>query len=489
MERQGQVSRTAARRMRTRQASRLRVAATDAVRSVRAERPEALDLAAEAGSLLLSNGAAAAEIVDLILDILGKAELPDVNVVVTYDQVTLSVQPDEGGGEAFARIAAVRSRAYNFGRYTRTVGVVRRHLRDEIAVAEALAEVRDLRSARIQPRWVTRAAAGVTGFSAGIVFGASPYVAVLAFVAVLFADWLGEVLAGRRWPGFFIQMVVGAIAVAVAVVGLRIDPEVDVSAVIVAVIIVALAGMTVTGAVQDAITGWYLTGSVRVFEALIKSLGLVVGIKASVMVADRMGVAGLVLSDFGERDVAPTTMVAVAGLLVLSFSLTTQMPWRGVLTSAGIGMGGYLAHLAMSGTGVWASAVAALVVGILAATVARWVRIPVSALTNSAVLPLLPGVALFEGLLTTADYVISGLTGLATAFAVALTLAVGMTLGGHLVAVATRPWRGGDDRLYVPYFSEPVATLKERHTLELGTRPFVTRRAKEEQEAEREARR
>ena len=123
----------------------------------------------------------------------------------------------------------------------------------EALYGELLQGVRGLRTARLQPLWVTRIAAGVTGFSAGIVFGASPYVAVLAFVAVLFSDWLGGILTGRRWPGFFVQMVVGAIAVGVAVVGLRIDPEVDVSAVIVAVIIVALAGMTVTGAVQASV--------------------------------------------------------------------------------------------------------------------------------------------------------------------------------------------------------------------------------------------
>ena len=456
------ISRNAARRLRRRQESRLQAAAADAVRTVRAERPQALDLAAEAGSLLLSNGAAAAEIVDTVMDICASAGLPDVNVVVTYDQVTLAVQP-EAGGEAHARIAAVRSRAYNFGRYATTVAVVRRYLRDEITAGQALAEVRGLRTARLQPLWVTRVAAGVTGFSAGIVFGASPYVAVLAFVAVLFSDWLGG------WPGFFVQMVVGAIAVGVAVVGLRIDPEVDVSAVIVAVIIVALAGMTVTGAVQDAITGWYLTGSGRVFEALIKSLGLVVGIKAAVMVADRIGVEGLVLYDFTERPLDPTLMVLASGVLVLSFSLTTQMPWRGVATSAAIGMGGYLTHSLMTGTGVWAS-------GVLAASLARWVRIPVSALTNAAVLPLLPGVALFQGLITTTDYVVAGITGLATAMTIALTLAVGMTLGGHLVAVLTERWRDHDDRLYVPYFSEPVATLRERDA-------FLSRRGRPSDDA------
>jgi len=464
-------------------------AASDAVRALRLSRPDALDLAAEAGSLLLSNGAAAAEIVDIVMDICRAAGLPDVNVVVTYDQVTLALQPDDSESEPYMRVAAVRSRSYNFGRYAATVEVVRRHLTGELTARSALDEVRRLRSARLQPVWLTRLAAGVTGLAAGIVFGASWTVALLALVAVLFSDWLGGILAGRRWPGFFIQALVGALAVGVAVVGLHIDPEVDVSAVIIAVIIVALAGMTVTGAVQDAITGWYLTGSVRVFESLIKSLGLVVGIKAAVMVADRLGVAGIVVYDFSTRAVRPVDMIVAAGVLVLAFGLTTQLPWRGVLASAVIGMAGYAVYAAML-TGqagpVWSAAVAAVVVGVTAALVARRVRIPVSGLTNSAVLPLLPGVALFEALMESTDYLFAGLDGLATAFSVALTLATGMTLGGHLVAVVTRPWRSSADRLYVPYFSEPVATLRERDALDPA---IETPRARADEEPAKEARR
>lgn len=96
-------------------------AASDAVRALRLSRPDALDLAAEAGSLLLSNGAAAAEIVDIVMDICRAAGLPDVNVVVTYDQVTLALQPDDSESEPYMRVAAVRSRSYNFGRYAATV--------------------------------------------------------------------------------------------------------------------------------------------------------------------------------------------------------------------------------------------------------------------------------------------------------------------------------------------------------------------------------
>ena len=61
---------------------------------------------------------------------------------------------------------------------------------------------------------------------------------------------------------------------------------------------------------------------------------------------------------------------------------------------------------------------------------------------------------------------------------IAVGLATGVTLGGHLVTVVTGPWRTQDDRIYTPHFSEPVATLRERNALDHSPRVFTPRRAR-----------
>jgi len=196
------MSRLAAKRLRTRQESRLRLAA--AAQSTPRPgvsdewRPAALDLAAEVGSALLSNGAAASEIVDLVLDICMVAGLVDVSVVVTYDQVIVSLEAEESFGTIHSRVAPVRNRTFNFGTYTATVE-----------------------------------------------------------------------LAQRRWPGFFIQMFVGAIAVLVASVGLIVNPGMNAYAVVVAVMIALLHGLMDT-TTQAGVNG------------LSTALGIAVGLATGV---------------------------------------------------------------------------------------------------------------------------------------------------------------------------------------------------------------
>ena len=479
MDEHGWVGRLAARRLRVRERARPPAAADDVARPAVTACPEALDLAAEVGAVLLSNGAAASEIVDLVLDICMVAGLADVSVVVTYDQVIVSLEGEETFATVHSRVAPVRTRTYNFGTYTATVELAQQYLTRQISEEQALTQLRVPGRGRIWPRWVTTLAAGVTGFSAGIIFGAAPTAALLASVAVMFSDLMFRSLARRRWPGFFIQMLVGAIAVLVASGGLLVVPGMNAYAVVVAVIIVALAGMTVTGAVQDAVTGWYLTGSVRVFEAVVKTVGLLVGIKAMAALIDIVNAPSVDPVVATPGALPPVATAAATATMVLAFAVMAQTPFRGVVTAAVIGVAGHLVHtLVSSGDvgAVWPAAIAAVVIGILGALAAPWVHIPFSALTSGAVLPLLPGLALLQGLMDTTMQ--TGVGALSTALGIAVGLATGVTLGGHLVTVVTGPWRTQDDRIYTPHFSEPVATLRERNALDHSPRVFTPRRAR-----------
>jgi Putative threonine/serine exporter len=80
------------------------------------------------------------------------------------------------------------------------------------------------------------------------------------------------------------------VAVLAAIAVDLVDPGIDPSRVVVSVIIVGLAGMTWTGAVQDALTGSYVTAAGRFFEASVNTAGLIVGIKLGMLIADRSGV-------------------------------------------------------------------------------------------------------------------------------------------------------------------------------------------------------
>ena len=50
-----------------------------------------------------------------------------------------------------------------------------------------------------------------------------------------------------------------------------------------------LAGLSSISAVQDAVTGWYVTAAGRILEALMLTVGLVAGVRVGLLLADVMG--------------------------------------------------------------------------------------------------------------------------------------------------------------------------------------------------------
>jgi hypothetical protein len=102
---------------------------------------------------------------------------------------------------------------------------------------------------------------------------------------------------------------------------------------------------------------------------------------------------------------------------------------------------------------VWSSAAAAFVIGIIAVLYTQWFKAPAAAFAVCAILPLLPGVLLYQGLLG-----INGLTSLVNALGTALALAGGLTFGEYVMSVLWRQLRLVENRFFAPLFAKPFAT-------------------------------
>ena len=114
-------------------------------------------------------------------------------------------------------------------------------------------------------------------------------VSVTAAVAAGLIDRVQIVLARRRLPYFYLQVAGGAIATLLAGAVAATPIEVDPSLVVTANIILLLAGIGLMGAVQDALTGFYLTSSARLIEAMMATAGIIAGVALGISVADGIG--------------------------------------------------------------------------------------------------------------------------------------------------------------------------------------------------------
>jgi len=213
--------------------------------------------------------------------------------------------------------------------------------------------------------------------------------------------------------------------------------------------VVLLAGLSVVGAAQDAIDGYYVTAGARVFEVLVLTLGIVVGIGAVLAIARRSGVSMQLTAD---TQLSANTVVQVVAARLVSgmFAVSAYAGTRTVAYSTVSGGLGWLAYLGATGVGmgpVAASSLAALTAGFLFQVGASRLKVPALALSMAAIVPLLPGLAVYRGLFeivqrSPGDGLSTGLTTLFGAGGVGMGLAAGVSLGTFLA----RPLRAEVDR-------------------------------------------
>jgi len=177
----------------------------------------------------------------------------------------------------------------------------------------------------------------------------------------------------------------------------------------------------------------------------VLTLGIVVGIGAILAIAQRSGVSQQFTA---TARLSTNTVVQVLAAMVVSgaFAISAYAGPRAGSYSTLTGGLGWMAYLG----GIRVSlgpAFAALVVGCLAQLVASRLQVPALALTTAGIVPLLPGLVVYQGLFeivrsTPGAGLSTGLTTLLGAAGIGMGLAAGVSMGTFLA----RPLRSGLDR-------------------------------------------
>lgn len=424
-----------------------------------------LDLAIRCGEVIFASGASAEDATATMLAVTRAYGLKGCEADVTHTVITLTWD-DAAAGDSVTRSRNVKYRTLDYTRLTNTSTLIDDLLHDPMPVGEARVRVNSIIAARpIYPVLVRRVGWSLVGTGAAFLLGGGPLVIAAAFVATFFVDLLTGRLARTRISVFYQTLAGGAVGPVVAALVHFLDPTANSSLVVVATIIMLLAGVTSFGAVQDVLSGFYVTGTARVLEALLITGGLVAGVAGTTMLLARFG---LVL-DIAPY-VAPTLaeiplQLAASVVIIVGFALAVEVPPRAIWAVSLLGMVAYLVYISGLATDVgvaWAAGTAALVVGILSAVASRLVRIPPLPLVVSALVPLVPGLILFRGLLELSAGSIDGLLSMLEAASVAVALAAGALLGQYLVQNALGPARRIQRRFVGPLMGVQVRLGRKR---------------------------
>nr|WP_246450867.1 threonine/serine exporter family protein [Allostreptomyces psammosilenae] len=410
--------------------------------------PRVLDLALRIGELLLSSGESAEDVEAAMLGVTRAYGLDRCEPNVTFTLLTISYQPSLVDSPVTAE-RVVRRRGSDYTRLAAVYRLVDDITAEDTTVEEAygrLAEIR--RNRHPYPGWLIALASGTLAGAASVLVGGGWQVFSAAFVAAVLGDRLAWLLARRGLPEFY-QFVVAATPAAFTGVLLDLwDVEVRASAVITGGLFALIPGRALVAAVQDGLTGFYITASARLLEVMYLVVGIVCGVGGVLYAGVRWGVQ--LNADEGFRPAnEPVPQLASAMVLTLAFSVMLQAQRRSLLpamVNGGIGWTVYGTLTYQAGVSpVIATAVAAGLVGLFAQLLSRYRYASALPYVIPAIGPLLPGSATYLGLLSFANgHVDDGWVSLTRAASLALALAVGVNLGGEMARLFLRVPGAGD---------------------------------------------
>lgn len=435
-----------ARAIRTDPASRAMTEALLTIDEVHARK--VIDLAMRIAEALLTVGASANDVTLATTRVAAALGIRPVHVDVTYNSIGVSYH--RGHDDLpITLIRVVRAPAPDHAKLQRLQALVV-EIEAGLDLEHARARFDAIRRTPFlyQPTFVVLAQ-GMLAVGVTVLFGASWIIGLIAFLASCAAAVAQRGMARLRVPFFFSQ-IVGALVVtaaatatsALARLGVPLLADVRPSIIIAAGIVLMLAGLSVVGAAQDAIDGFSLTAGGRILDLVLSTLGVVIGILGGLSLARTLGLGFAVTSEAPALGSLPLQLTG-AVIIAISVAIMNGARLRTTLVSAVLGGLAWIGFTIGSGAGAGApvaSGVGALVASLVGIIIGHRLHVPSIAVTTAAIVPLVPGYAVFRGLLQlvesdgSAASLVLGVATLIGAGAVGLALASGASLGLFLGA-------------------------------------------------------
>jgi uncharacterized membrane protein YjjP (DUF1212 family) len=427
-----------------------------------------MDLCLRIGEMLLSSGAGAADVTATMRLVARHYGLRNPVIDVTFTSLAMGHQtePDE---PPVSLMRQVVQRDIDYEDLTRVDHLVRDIVAGGVELTDARATIARISSSgHNRRRWAVTLGWGVMAAGVAVMLGGTGLVLPIAFVSAVCIDRLQQRMARRRLPTFYLQVAGGAVATLLAVAATALDLAVDPSLVVTANIIMLLSGIGFMGALQDCLSGFYVTGGARLIEAMLATAGIIAGVSGGLAVGEMAGVAVGELEP-GAFDLRTVGVMAVgAAIGSAAFAFSSYAPKRVMLPIALIAGTAMAISHALERNDLprtWAVAMAALFIGLVSYAAAGRVKVPPLVVVVSTMVPLLPGLSIYRGLSLLTDGTGPpgpGILAMVTAASVALALAAGVILGEYVAQPLKREARRLESRLAGPRLVGPLRTRTDR---------------------------
>jgi uncharacterized membrane protein YjjP (DUF1212 family) len=284
--------------------------------------------------------------------------------------------------------------------------------------------------------WARESAhAGLVAASGSLLAGGDLPVVIPSFVAATVAGRVSTALAAYGVPLFYRIALAVLPAALFAIVADNIGHSENAPAIIVGGVLALLPALTIISAVQDALTGHYVTAYARLMEALLVFLAIVSGTGAVMALAAKTGYSLPILPQATSLNYFSWRVLGAA-MFTVAIASRMRVPRRKQIVVALLGVAGAIGYIALRNAGFMRLSTTGIIAGTIGAIgqyLAHRARASALPLVIPAVTPLLPGSMLYRALSELSlDRVPQGLTHMVQAAALLIILATGVSVSGEV---------------------------------------------------------
>lgn len=265
----------------------------------------------------------------------------------------------------------------------------------ELDVAETTAALDAIASApRRYPAWTAVVAGGLASGSAALFFGGGVVEASVGFGLGLVFVVLSQAMAVRQRLRLLTDFSMGLLVGFATWAALAWNPGLDRRAMVLAAIIVAVPGMTLTAGLTELAEKNLVSGTARLMDAVMVMVSLVFGVAAAA-IAEKWVAASVLVADVAQKAppslavLSVATVVAGAAFVVLFVVPPRDAPWA--IASGVVAWGTAVAGERLAVPAVSAAFVGALATGVYANVAARITDRPAQIYLLPGIVLLVPG--------------------------------------------------------------------------------------------------
>jgi len=230
-----------------------------------------LTFCADAGKIMLENGAETYRVEDTMLRILKSYDLNNAEAFVTTTGVFVSI-------DSRTIIRRIKERCIHIGKIAKVNALSRKITAKEISFENAKLELENINNLRPYPFYIITFVTGIATLSFTYIFGGNFFDCINSFITGIVLNIVIYTLRKEKVSNFLITLIGGITVSTVCILIYKIGIGNNIDNSIIGSLMPLVPGVGLTNAIRDILEGDFLSGSGRIFDAVIIAVALATGV-------------------------------------------------------------------------------------------------------------------------------------------------------------------------------------------------------------------